>query len=189
MKKLTRLLADWLPAARYRHSLGVAEVAAELAVKNGVDQQQARLAGLLHDYARDISTDELLYLANEAKLISCEVEIRMPVLLHGPVGAMLIRQHLGITDRQVCQAVARHTVGAPVMEPLDKIIYLADAIEPGRKYNGVEELRLLAAVDLEEAFLQALESSIYFVLARKLPLHPATVEARNNILFTRGVIN
>lgn len=164
-------------------------MAAELAVKNGVDPQQARLAGLLHDYARDLAPGELLDLATRANLVTCELERRLPVLLHGPVGALLIQRELGVTDKQICQAVARHTVGGAAMKTLDKIIYLADAIEPGRNYNGVEAIRRLAAADLESALLKAMEASILYVLVKKQPLHPATVEARNHILLTRGVIN
>jgi len=189
VKDYLRILAARLPAGRYQHSLGVAEVAAELAINNGVDPQQARLAGLLHDYARDLAPEELLDLATKANLITCELERWMPVLLHGPVGALLIQRELGITDKHICQAVARHTVGGPAMKALDKIIYLADAIEPGRNYNGVQAIRRLAATDLESALLKALEASILYILTKERPLHPATVEARNHILLNRGVIN
>lgn len=186
MKKYFELLAARLPEGRFRHSLGVADTAAGLAVKNGIDPEQARLAGLLHDYARDLPPGRLLELAEEAGLISCEIERRLPLLLHGPVGALLLERELGITDKAVLQAVARHTVGAPAMTPLDKIIYLADVIEPGRQFAGVHTLRQAAVADLDTAFLKALEATIVYVLDREQLLHPATVEARNFILMTRG---
>ncbi|QGP92459.1 HD domain protein [Neomoorella glycerini] len=186
MKKYLQLLAARLPAGRYRHSLGVADTAAGLAVKNGVDPEQARLAGLLHDYARDLPPEKLLDLAGAAGLITCDLERRLPVLLHGPVGALLLERELGITDKAILQAVARHTVGAPGMTTLDKIIYLADVIEPGRQFAGVQAIRKAAATDLEAALLKALEASIVYVLDKEQPLHPATVEARNYILLARG---
>ena len=181
------VLAARLPEKRYRHSLGVAATAARLASKNKVDPEQARLAGLLHDYARDLPGRELLALAAGAGLVTCELERRLPVLLHGPVGALLIKQDLGLTDRAILQAVARHTVGAVAMTTLDKIIYLADAIEPERRFPGVEELRRLASMDLDQALLKAFESSIFYLLGKGQPLHPATVEARNYILLLEEV--
>lgn len=184
-----RLLASRLPVGRYGHSLRVAEMAARLAVNNRVNPQQAHLAGLLHDYARDLRPAELLRLATRANLVGCELEKRMPVLLHGPVGALLIQRELGITDKYICQAVARHTVGGPDMGILDKIVYLADYIELGRNYKGIQEIRHLAWADLELALLKAFEASISYVIAKGKPLHPATVEARNHILFIRGVVN
>jgi len=176
------LLARKLSPLRYRHSQGVASYAAELALKYKGDISKARLAGLLHDYARDLPEEKLLTLAEEAGLISCEVERRLPVLLHGPVGAYLIQRELGLNDKEILQAISRHTVGSPDMTLLDKIIYLADALEPGRLYPGVDVLRRLAEEDLDKALLKALESSISYVLAKGQLLHPATVEARNYLL-------
>lgn len=188
MKKYLQLLAERMPAGRYRHSLGVADTAAELAVRYGVDPEQARLAGLLHDYARDLPAEELLKISTSADLISCELERQVPVLLHGQVGAYLVQEELGITDKAVCQAISRHTVGAPNMTVLDKIIYLADTIEPGRNFDGIQKIRSLAATDLDSALLEALKASIIYVLKKGQLLHPATVEARNNILLDRGGI-
>ncbi|BCV20491.1 bis(5'-nucleosyl)-tetraphosphatase (symmetrical) YqeK [Moorella sp. Hama-1] len=184
MIEYQKILAARLPEKRYRHSLGVAATAAQLASKNKVDPEQARLAGLLHDYARDLPGPELLALATGAGLVTCELERRLPVLLHGPVGALLIKQGLGLADRAILQAIARHTVGSVAMTTLDKIIYLADAIEPERRFPGVEELRRLAGTDLQAALLKAFESSIFYLLGKGQPLHPATIEARNYILLS-----
>ncbi|MBC7326233.1 MAG: bis(5'-nucleosyl)-tetraphosphatase (symmetrical) YqeK, partial [Moorella sp. (in: Bacteria)] len=106
--------------------------------------------------------------------------------LHGPVGALLLERDLGINDKAILQAVARHTVGAPAMTTLDQIIYLADVIEPGRQFAGLQAIRKAAATDLETALLKAFEASILYVLEKEQPLHPATVEARNYILLARG---
>lgn len=177
-----KLLARKLSPPRYRHSQGVASYAAELALKYRGEVGKAKLAGLLHDYARDLPDEELLTLAGKAGLITCEVERRLPVLLHGPVGAYLIQRELGLDDKEILQAISRHTVGSADMTLLDKIIYLADALEPGRRYPGVELLRRLAEEDLDKALLKALESSISYVLEKGQLLHPATVEARNYLL-------
>lgn len=184
MANYQEILAARLPEKRYQHSLGVAGTAALLASRNKVNPEQARLAGLLHDYARDLPPAELLALSAEAGLITCELERRLPVLLHGPVGALLIKQELGIKDRAVLQAVARHTVGAVAMTTLDKVVYLADVIEPERRFPGVEELRRLATADLNAALLKAFEFSILYLVGKGQPLHPVTVEARNYLLLS-----
>lgn len=182
LKYYTEVLASRLSPRRLRHSQGVAAYAERLAAKYGVAQDKAKLAGLMHDYARDLPEQELLARGGEAGLISHEVEKKFPVLLHAPVGAWLLRTELGLEDEEILQAISRHTVGAPAMSPLDKIIYLADALEPGRQYPGVEELRRLAEEDLDQGLLKVLEGSILYVLKKRQPLHPATVEARNYLL-------
>lgn len=186
MERYRELLKVRLTANRYRHSLNVAKTAAELAAKNGVNPEQARLAGLLHDYARDMKNQDLLRIAAGAGLITSELEVQFPVLLHGPVGAFLIREELAVTDEAVCRAVARHTVGAAEMTVLEKIIYLADLIEPQRNFKGVKYLRSLAYKELDFALLRALDASISHILTKKKPLHLATVEARNHIILTGG---
>lgn len=182
LKYYTDLLAQKLSPQRLRHSQGVAAYAAKLAAKYGATRDKAKLAGLMHDYARDLPEKELLARGEEAGLISHEIEKRFPVLLHAPVGAWLLRTELGLVDEEILQAISRHTVGAADMSLLDKIIYLADALEPGRQYPGVEDLRRLAEEDLDQGLLKALESSILYVLKKGQPLHPATVEARNYLL-------
>ncbi|MGB9661530.1 MAG: bis(5'-nucleosyl)-tetraphosphatase (symmetrical) YqeK [Moorellaceae bacterium] len=176
------LLASRLTPRRWRHSQGVATYAVKLALRYGVSPDKAELAGWMHDYARDLPEQELLALGEKAGLIGQEIEKRFPVLLHAPVGAWLLRTELGLEDEEILQAISRHTVGSPAMSPLDKIVYLADALEPGRQYPGVEELRRLVEADLDGGLLKALESSIYYVLEKGHPLHPATVEARNYLL-------
>jgi len=175
-----------LPAERRQHSLRVAEVAVKLADRYGADPDKARLAGLFHDYARDLPEDLLLRLAQEAGLMVGEIEKCHPVLLHGRVGAFLLRKELGLEDPEVLQAIARHSTGATSMGLLDKIIYLADLIEPGRNFPGVEELRSLAFEDLDAALLKALDSAIIYIIEKGWPLHPDTVYARNELILKKG---
>lgn len=185
MEEYARLLARRLSPGRIRHSLGVAEYSARLAARYGAPVEKARLAGLLHDYARDLAPQELIARAERAGLISHVVEKRVPVLLHGPVGAWLLREEAGIADEEILQAVSRHTTGAPNMSLIDKIVYLADALEPGRQYYGVDDLRRMAEEDLDRALLKTMESGIVYVLRRGQLLHPVTIEARNYLLINR----
>ena len=167
---------------RYEHTLAVAESAMEIARMHGVSIQDAEMAGLLHDYARDLSADELLRIAGSNGLIEHEIERRVPVLLHGPVGAWLARSELGVENRSVLRAIEVHTVGAPGMDRLARIIYLADLIAAGRTCPIVGKLRLAVQGDLDQAMLISLAFSIRYLLKRSKVIHPQTVAAWNYFL-------
>jgi predicted HD superfamily hydrolase involved in NAD metabolism len=165
-----------LTAARYEHSLRVARTAEGLARRHGEDPERARLAGLYHDWARDLP---------EAELLACAARLGLsgasPAVLHGPVAARLLPPTPGV-DEQVRAAVDRHTTGAPGMSRLDMVVYLADLIEPGRAFPGVEEMRRLADEDLEGATLAAMDATLRYLIDRGLPLDPRGVAARNDLL-------
>ncbi len=164
---------------RYEHVLAVAKSAVELAKVHGVSGQEAEMAGLLHDYARDLAAGELLRIAESAGLIEYEIERRVPVILHGPVGAWLVRSELGVENRSVLRAIEVHTVGAPDMDKLAKIIYLADLIAEGRTSPIVGKLRLAVQDDLDQAMLMSLAFSIRYLLKSRKLIHPQTVAAWN----------
>ena len=180
-------LARRLKPGRFRHSLGVADTAAFLARRFGVDEEKARLAGLLHDCAREFPNDSMIV---EAEKRGIEVELlerSMPLLLHAYIGAQRVRELYGVDDPEICQAIYRHTVGGSQMTPLDKIIWYADMIEPSRDYPEVEHLRQLAReASLDEMVLTGLSESIIFVVQKGHLVHPATVQARNEILLARS---
>lgn len=172
-----------LKPSRFRHSLGVAQTAAEMAERFGQDAGQARLAGLLHDCAREFPNDSLLAEAKVRGLPIGPVEEAMPLLLHAPLGACRLKEIYGVGDMAIAQAIARHTVGGPQMTALDKIIWFADMIEPGRDYPQVTRLRQLARkAELDEMLLAGLSESIIFVVQKGHLVHPDTVLARNEIL-------
>ncbi|HBT20333.1 MAG TPA: phosphohydrolase [Peptococcaceae bacterium] len=176
-------------SGRFEHSKSVAEEAAVLAKKYGANVDAAMLAGLLHDYARDLPDSELLSIAEENNLVSCWVEEKIPLLLHGPVGAVLIKEELGINDEEVLEAVSRHTTGAPDMGKIAKIVYLADSIEPLRKYKGVENFRRLSRINLNIAVFEVMNSSIQYCISKNSLIHPFTLEARNKLLYELESIN
>ena len=182
-EEMRSLLQKSLKTSRYEHSLGVAETAVALARRFGVDEKQARIAGLLHDCAREFPNENLIAEAEKRLIMVEAIERQMPLLLHAYVGARLVREKYGVDDAAVEQAIWRHTVGGAQMTKLDKIIWFADMIEPGRNYPGVEELRALArTAGLDEMLLAGLTQSIIFVAQRGGLIHPATVLARNEIL-------
>ncbi len=181
------VLKKMLRPKRFDHSVSVARTAFSLAEKYGYDTSRAELAGLLHDYARDMSENDLLTVAENKGLISHPVERQVPVLLHGPVGAVLVKEDLGIIDNEILQAIACHTTGAPGMSLLAEIIYLADMIEPLRDYPGVDDLRSLAGSNLQAAVMAGLEASISYCIEAGKLIHPKSIEARNDILMKAAI--
>ena len=157
---------------RYAHTVRVAETAERLAKLHGLDPERARLAGLLHDTAREVGKEELLRVAEEDGLPVGDFERERPILLHGPVAAEFAREDLGVEDGEVLDAVRAHTTGEPGMGPLALALFVADKIEPGREQPGVEDLRELAPVSLHRAARAALEDSVSYNERRDRPAHP-----------------
>lgn len=179
---IIKTLQARLSRNRMQHSLQVAETAEKLAFHYGGDEEKARLAGLVHDCAKGLSGAELIEIARQNQLYMHEIDFEIPDLLHAPVGSFLAQREFAIEDPQILRAIQIHTLGAPEMSRLDKIIYLADMIEPGRDYPGLERLTCLTWRDLDAAMLFALESTIKYCLDRGRILHPLTVQARNAFL-------
>ena len=175
-------LANELRPARFRHCRDVSQTAGRLAERWDADIEKARLAGILHDCARNLKGEELLKTSRQFGMIPSPLELLQPALIHAPLGAIIAERRFGISEPQILQAIRRHTTGAPQMTLLDKVIYLSDCIEPGRNFSGVRKIRDMAVEDLDAAVLLAYEHSILFVVANGGLLHPNTVEGRNSLL-------
>ena len=172
LRDAERYARERLSDKRYEHTLRVAETAEHLAGLHGLDAKKARLAGLLHDAAREVGKGELLRVAGDEDLLVSDLERERPILLHGPVAAKLSREDLGVEDGEVLDAVRAHTTGEPGMGPLALALYVADKIEPDRDQPGVEALRELAPASLRRAARGALEGSISHNERRARPVHP-----------------
>ena len=179
------ILAKDLRPARFRHSRDVSRTAVRLAERWDVDVEKARTAGILHDCARNLKGEDLLSSAKANGLFLNDIEVLQPALIHAPLGAILAERVFGVADWEILQAIRRHTTGAANMTMLDKIIYLADCIEPGRNFPGVQHLRELAEKNLNSAVLAAYDQGIRFVLDGGGLLHPDTVEGRNSLLMEK----
>lgn len=175
-----------LSPARFKHVEGVVQTAAELARRWGVSEHNAILASWLHDVAKELSQDALLKLADEFDIIFGEEMVYMPHLWHAPVGAEIARREFHVDDEDVLAAIRHHPTGRAGMSQLEAVVFLADLIEPGRSYPGVEELRRLSAVDLSEALLAAYDGQIRYILDQGGLLHSDTTAARNDILLRRS---
>ncbi|NLC76618.1 MAG: HD domain-containing protein [Clostridia bacterium] len=177
-------LAQKLTPKRYKHSVAVAETALALAKIHKVPSGPAYLAGLLHDYARDLPDPILAELAKSAGIPADPVLDALPELWHGSVGAFLVEKELGLKHPQLLQAIRYHILGHPAMTDLDKVVFIADMIEPNRDFSGVERIREMAFKDLDEAMLLAFEQSIHYLLDKKQLIHPLMIEARNQLILT-----
>ena len=177
-KSIFEQLRKDLSEELYRHCQGVEETAAKLALSLGYCESKARLAGLLHDCAREWPHEKLLDFAGQHAIETDRFALRSPVLLHAPVGAAQAHAW-GISDGEILAAIRNHTLGFPGMSVLEQIVYVADKIEPGRRYSGVEELRVLVAKDFKLGLKQAAAQSIAHVLDKNQLLHPLTASFWN----------
>ena len=175
-------LRSALKESRYQHSMGVCSEAVKMAERYGVNTDKAYLAGLLHDCAKGFDNEKQLELCKKCGLELDEVTLACPAVIHAPLGAEVAKREYGIDDEEILDAIRYHTVARAKMTDLDKIIYIADMIEPMRSFDGVEELREAAYKDLDTAFIMALRQSMEFNLKKQNVIHPATLEAWNYIL-------
>ncbi|MGI6144524.1 MAG: HD domain-containing protein [Clostridia bacterium] len=183
------ILKARLSPVRYMHTQNVVETAMKMGEKLGINEEMMEklwLAALLHDFAKDLSGQELLKIAGAHNLIIYKAEEVQPDLLHGPVGAFLCRRDLQIADEEILRAIHFHTTGHERMTLLEKLVFLADLIEPSRNYAGVDELRKICEDDLDKGLLLAFDSTLQYVLRKKMLIHPLTVQARNAHLLSMG---
>ena len=178
-----RLERTLLPK-RYRHSLNVAQTAKNLAKIHHMDQNQAYLAGLLHDCGKGREAEYQLPDFPYSKDIPKE-EFLFPSVVHEKLGAILAKEEYGVDDPEILSAISCHSTGKADMSDLDKIIYLADMLEPNRDFPGIERLRQQMSEDLSNATLLALNFSLQYLLEKGECIHPDSVRARNDLLRMR----
>ncbi len=175
-------LEKMLKPKRYRHSLNVSAVAVKMADIFGVDTKKAEIAGLLHDCAKNLDKEESIELCRVYGVLLDSIEVANPSLIHAPLGAVLIRYEFGVGDSDIENAIRYHTVGRAGMSELEKIIYIADMIEPSRSFDGIEKLRKTAYEDLNRAMFEGLRFSLEFNIKRGVKIHGNSIEAWNDLL-------
>ena len=149
---------------RYQHILGVRFTAQAMAMCFGEDITKAGYAGVLHDCAKYLTDKEMLLACSKRRIFCSEVEKRQPSLLHAKVGAAFAKEIYGITDEEVLSAIRWHTTGKPGMRNLEKIVFIADYIEPGRKMlPKMEEIRRVSFQDLDKAMYLILDNTLSYL--------------------------
>ncbi|MBQ1935651.1 MAG: bis(5'-nucleosyl)-tetraphosphatase (symmetrical) YqeK [Clostridia bacterium] len=180
-------LRSVLTEQRYRHSIGVMETAMRLAEAWGVSVEKAEIAGLLHDCAKDIPHEVQEQMLRNRDVPLDKPTAASPQLWHAVLGAELIQEEYGVTDPEIISAVRYHTTGRAEMSLLEKIIYVADCVEPNRTYDDREERLQLAFTDLDKSFLGCINWSIKSVISRDRPAHPDSLAARNEIILKESL--
>jgi predicted HD superfamily hydrolase involved in NAD metabolism len=173
-------LADRVPAKRIQHILGVEQMARELALHHLLDVERAAQAGLMHDLAKYYKPQLLLHMAAAEGLPIDEVDVAAPHLLHADVSAIVARDEFGITDPEILQAIADHTLGRAGMSPLSCIVFLADTLEAGRGDTPeLQALRDLSYQSLTQAVWRTCDYSLQYLLSTRCQIHPRTIRTRN----------
>jgi predicted HD superfamily hydrolase involved in NAD metabolism len=175
-------LTNTLSTKRLMHSEGTAKTAEKLAIIYNVDSRKAYLAGLVHDCTRETDIAAQNNMLEALELEVDELTLTTKELLHALTAEYLMINEFNIYDEEIISAVRFHTTGRENMTLLEKIIFLADVIEPSRDFPGIEYIRQIANENIDEALLAAFESSIKFLLGKRQMIHPNTLLARNYIL-------
>ena len=173
---------------RFTHTLGVAAEAERLAEKYGVDKNKARLAGLLHDCAKNLdekSGEEFSAICTKYGVTLDELAKKERALIHAFLGAAVAYKDYGVDDHEVLEAIYYHTTARANMTPLEKIIYIADMTEPNRELEQSKEIRRLAEESVDEALIYAIGCSIKHVIRKGTLIHPDSIHALNYLIETR----
>ncbi|RSL31546.1 HD domain-containing protein [Salibacterium salarium] len=183
-KEALELVKPHLTEHRYVHTLGVRDTALKLAEKEGIDLDRVETAAIFHDYAKFRPKEEMRQIIQsqhwDQKFITYGDE-----LLHAPAGAYLVEQEIGITDNEILSAIYWHTTGKVNMNTMEKVIFLADYIEPNRKFPGVEGTREEAEHSTDGAIIMALRNTITFLMKKNQPVFPETLSAYNDFIFNK----
>ena len=181
MKKIKKYLKKHLTKDRYHHTLGVAYTAIAMAMRYNPDNtnaefiKKAEIAGLLHDCAKCIDNDKKLRICEKNKIPYSSFEANHPYLLHGKVGAHIAKTKFGIHDEDILHAITWHTTGHPDMSLLEKIIFIADYIEPSRNpIPELDKIRQLAFIDIDQAMEKILSNTLKFLEAKGNPIDKMT---------------
>lgn len=162
---------------RFRHTIGVADTAACLASRYGIDMQKAYISGLLHDCAKCVPDEKKIAECRQNDITITDSEYKSPYLLHSKLGAFYARTQYGINDTDILEAITWHTTGHPDMTMLEKIVFVADYIEPYRnKAANLDKIRYLAFTNIDDAILHILNNTINYLKENDKPIDGITLE-------------
>lgn len=185
LEKMKRILIDQIEESRYKHTLRVVDTAKKLASNYNVDQYKVEVAALLHDCAKYKNKKVLLKKAEDFGIILDTILTHNHHLIHSYLGAEIAKEKYNVVDEDILNAIRYHTIGRENMSILEKIIFIADYIEPGRNFDGIEEVRELAYENIDEAIIISMEQTIKYIIDKGLLLHPNTINTRNSLILAR----
>lgn len=177
-EKLIYKLKKVLDADRVKHSISVSYISSALAMAHGADIEKALLAGLLHDYAKNISYIDQIEFCKIHQIELTEYEKSNPCVIHGKVGALIVMKKFGIVDEEIIGAIYNHVMGKVNMTLLEKIVFVADYIEPERKkIPNIEEIREVAFIDLDKAIAKIYKNIIDYVHSMGKEIDDGSIKA------------
>lgn len=191
MKKIKKYLKKHLTKERYHHTVGVAYTAMSMAMKynpqpdNNEFMIKAEIAGLLHDCAKCMDNDKKIRICNKNQISYSKIEAENPYLLHGKIGAYIARKEFDILDEDILNAITWHTTGRPDMSLLEKIIFVADYIEPSRRpIPELNLIRQLAFTDIDQAVIKILENTLKYLNEKGNPIDDMTQKTYDSYIRT-----
>lgn len=187
IKAIKSELKEILTTKRYEHTIGVAYTAMCLAMAYGADIKKAELAGLLHDNAKCMTEEKLLKKCIKNKIEMSDIEKKQPYLLHAKLGAFYAKEKYKVEDKEILKAIYYHTTGCPDMSLLEKIVFVADYIEPGRnKAENLDEIRKTAFSDIDLAVYRITEDTLKYLGDGSRKVDEMTVKTYE---FYKNVVN
>lgn len=181
--KLRETVKEKLSEKRFKHVLGVEEMCVILAEKNGADIEKARIAALLHDYMKETNIEILKEMCKDVPEIK-GYETLLEIL-HGFAGAVTAEKEFGINDEDILNAIKYHTIGRENMSVLEKIVYIGDAVEMGRNYPCVNEIREETMKDLDSGIIMEVNRKIEYLKEKGGIIHIDTIKMRDNLMKNR----
>lgn len=176
--KIIKHLSRKLDKERFKHSISVSYIASSLAMVHGEDINKAMTAGLLHDYAKNMSIEEQLEYCEKHRIELTDYEINNPCVIHGKVGALKVMKKYKIKDEDVIGAIYNHVMGKKNMTKLEKIVFIADYIEPQRdELPNIENIRKNAFLNLDITMAMIYKNIINYIEAKGNKIDSATIEA------------
>lgn len=184
---LKSTISERMPIERFEHVLRVVDTARELAIKYEVSVVKAEQAALLHDIAKFMD-QQSLRLILERENIDDRLLAFHHELWHGPVGSIIANNELGIDDADVLNAVRYHTTGRSGMSLLEKVIYVADMIEPGRTFPGVKQLREISMENIDVVMGACIHQSVQYLVSKRVPIFLDSIDCYNEHVMMKGIV-
>lgn len=186
IEQIKKDLKETLSERRYIHSLGVMEMAGKLAKIHNEDIETAKIAGLLHDIAKEMPKEEMLKYVKENNIETNKIERINTAILHGKIGADIARKRYGVS-KQIQDAIKYHTTTSPEMDTLAKIVYVADKTEMNRKSEDydIEYERKLAKKDLDAVIIYIIDANIKSLIDKNKLIEEESVKTRNSLMIKK----
>ena len=186
-RRMLEIVKDRLPDNRYLHVVGVLNTATGLAVHFGVPEEKAQVAAMLHDIAKFSDREWMESIIKNENMDPLLLEYHAE-LWHAPVGAYVAATEFEVNDEDILNAIRYHTTGRAGMSDLEKVIYIADLVEPNRKFKGVEELRQLKEQGLDVMMEACVKHSIDFLVSKNQPVYPDSLKCYEYFVQQKGKV-